>query len=90
MFYYTTFSPQNKAGPVSYTHLDVYKRQPCIIVALLFVCRNAIQGLGNSSVPILSGVIELATRIGTVPVSYTHLDVYKRQLWSWLREEKDS
>ena len=39
---------------------------PCIIVALLFVCRNAIQGLGNSSVPILSGVIELATRIGTV------------------------
>ena len=49
---------------VSYTHLDVYKRQgfSCFCGALLVmafpVCKNS------------------AT---TFPVSYTHLDVYKRQ-----------
>ena len=54
--------------PVSYTHLDVYKRQLCGCRRRYrgtdFACRN---GAARHS------------RKGAVSVSYTHLDVYKRQ-----------
>ena len=53
-------------APVSYTHLDVYKRQP--------QRRMAAQGQTEEN--------DLDTqRQGDVPVSYTHLDVYKRQAY---------
>ena len=29
-----------------------------------------------------------APDIGPVPVSYTHLDVYKRQVWTWAESRK--
>ena len=50
--------------PVSYTHLDVYKRQ------VLGVC-GGYQMLGESIIDIDGNE--------DFPVSYTHLDVYKRQ-----------
>ena len=53
--------------PVSYTHLDVYKRQ--LILRTQPHCRSKIKRPACRSV----GVI-------TTAVSYTHLDVYKRQL----------
>ena len=51
---------------VSYTHLDVYKRQ----AATPFIGRMVESSLKEVD----GGVIEAA------PVSYTHLDVYKRQI----------
>ena len=56
-------------GTVSYTHLDVYKRQ----------------AIGGSSGSISSGLDDVADSASGAakkmkPVSYTHLDVYKRQL----------
>ena len=56
--------------PVSYTHLDVYKRQVVGLAAAL-----ALQGEPEA----VSGALALA------PVSYTHLDVYKRQVLRSLR-----
>ena len=63
-------------GPVSYTHLDVYKRQP--------------HGFGQDrwKVPALRNrkychnrpSLQSYTYIALTPVSYTHLDVYKRQI----------
>ena len=68
--------------PVSYTHLDVYKRQVVDLIATV----------GTVAAPVLTlniceSVMRFAldkdankdkiTQIGTV--SYTHLDVYKRQ-----------
>ena len=68
-------------APVSYTHLDVYKRQEEVCrLTMEFYRRNYIEGLFLSS-----GVKESPDRtmeelLCTVnPVSYTHLDVYKRQ-----------
>ena len=57
--------------PVSYTHLDVYKRQH------LHRTVQAIRELG-----VRPGVtLNPATSLSTLEaVSYTHLDVYKRQV----------
>ena len=53
--------------PVSYTHLDVYKRQVQIDVA------------GSQSLVRGDIVRECLDIDSQTPVSYTHLDVYKRQ-----------
>ena len=55
--------------PVSYTHLDVYKRQVCDPEAEYF---PLVQKLGGQVIRI--------SPVSTDSVSYTHLDVYKRQL----------
>ena len=62
--------------PVSYTHLDVYKRQanPVLIHSLK---RYAV--LRRMGLPV---ALCLSDK-GIYPVSYTHLDVYKRQANSW-------
>ena len=70
--------------PVSYTHLDVYKRQ-----AITYAAQKANMSTYNvSSFPKKMSAFEqffkgmdedqISTRI-IKPVSYTHLDVYKRQ-----------
>ena len=53
--------------PVSYTHLDVYKRQDLPLQALPegFVPNNSFYRKDHDD---------------AVAVSYTHLDVYKRQM----------
>ena len=58
-----------KSSPVSYTHLDVYKRQ---------VIANPTLAVNHDSSE--TGHIIFIGTLG--PVSYTHLDVYKRQTLS--------
>ena len=78
---------------VSYTHLDVYKRQVCGLgddengeFLLEELKQSGVNtehvkvtaGLKSGVVPIM--VDEDGERVIYVPVSYTHLDVYKRQI----------
>ena len=73
--------------PVSYTHLDVYKRQRLLVGVL---GSPALHERGDHVVPGAAGGVlghgshdRRAPGIhvgGVVAVSYTHLDVYKRQL----------
>ena len=65
-----------KAAPVSYTHLDVYKRQTNNNTRL----KNMDMRKVKFAMMILAA--SLLTACGSSkkePVSYTHLDVYKRQ-----------
>ena len=65
--------------PVSYTHLDVYKRQALTLnipenVFIYVLPRTAL------TVTYLFLITSGSSSSGTgIPVSYTHLDVYKRQ-----------
>ena len=91
------------AGTVSYTHLDVYKRQAVIVSAIVLICTGwvgfdavaggiialmmiprAIKLLRNAVRVLLeetpNGLDLDEVRAHLEPVSYTHLDVYKRQL----------
>ena len=71
---------------VSYTHLDVYKRQAekSARLAELDALLN-MDDRGNDdpdcerTTEKPSVLAELRDRAGRIPVSYTHLDVYKRQ-----------
>ena len=56
--------------PVSYTHLDVYKRQP--------LSRRLTLSAILASTSLTEGTVKLALSTWET-VSYTHLDVYKRQ-----------
>ena len=66
--------------PVSYTHLDVYKRQ--VQAALLpFKEIESISTLAGYS--LMTETEGANFGMGMInPVSYTHLDVYKRQMIS--------
>ena len=66
--------------PVSYTHLDVYKRQSVktswIALAIMGAMdRTVIFGMASVSA---TGRV-FVTMTSSNSVSYTHLDVYKRQ-----------
>ena len=76
--------------PVSYTHLDVYKRQGNKDSPVSAVKTNpntistakttkATIAAANKSVFFFKTFISLSLFQGKRPVSYTHLDVYKRQ-----------
>ena len=72
--------------PVSYTHLDVYKRQflgleDTILYAACFDANGGVfEPLFTEEDAIISDELNHASIIdGVRPVSYTHLDVYKRQ-----------
>ena len=54
---------QEDSTPVSYTHLDVYKRQ----------------AMGYSKKDVAYTAPDCGCTGGAASVSYTHLDVYKRQ-----------
>ena len=67
-------------GPVSYTHLDVYKRQGLPQVAFGHFWR--VKSATPAVAVLIKPFIKLAPPLGDnrlLPVSYTHLDVYKRQ-----------
>ena len=69
--------------PVSYTHLDVYKRQRTGCSILAVSTTNAGCTPGASSPLARSAPIRRRNgwpRPSVIPVSYTHLDVYKRQV----------
>ena len=59
--------------PVSYTHLDVYKRQPYYNIpdsdSYIYVVFEQETGY----------MVSNCAKLQWEPVSYTHLDVYKRQ-----------
>ena len=67
-------------GAVSYTHLDVYKRQvqhDALHLAFGNIVVYRYRAVATKDVqlsPLIQGVVD-----GFRPVSYTHLDVYKRQ-----------
>ena len=60
-------------GAVSYTHLDVYKRQADNLETL-----HSTFGI---SLPSMEAEPAMKNMNEPQPVSYTHLDVYKRQNW---------
>ena len=74
---------------VSYTHLDVYKRQLHLTVweispDTLKVLRAMVRSKGEDN----AARHELAKwMVGAGAVSYTHLDVYKRQTFEWLEHQ---
>ena len=59
-------------GAVSYTHLDVYKRQEWDSVKITLKGILVSRQEGHSKFE----------PVNTIPVSYTHLDVYKRQVYT--------
>ena len=80
----------NREMPVSYTHLDVYKRQG----RMFFILTNS-RGMTaevtaaehermayaiHAAAQAADRPYILISRSDSTPVSYTHLDVYKRQL----------
>ena len=76
-------------GPesVSYTHLDVYKRQlhrQQVPVPLFRPVKAVVSAAFQSSVPGQGFAAERA------PVSYTHLDVYKRQIFMSSKHNHDT
>ena len=82
---------QGKA--VSYTHLDVYKRQ--VLLPLLHLLprgvlrRFLVTELRDQRFRLVYMFVQLGVRLQLVhvPVSYTHLDVYKRQVPGTLPEK---
>ena len=62
------------AGPVSYTHLDVYKRQERHLAFAI-----AVEGFQHETVAAQRHDDVGLFRRRFAAVSYTHLDVYKRQ-----------
>ena len=94
-------SPRSTVWAVSYTHLDLYKRQSssvaraglwhkigsavAVIVALIFdwLIAMILVNIPGITLPfdysVFLGPVVRVWYIVTEPVSYTHLDVYKRQ-----------
>ena len=67
--------------PVSYTHLDVYKRQPVNHMSAMFRKSSIISAGSYMHLPCAEDYFLWVRAIcgGSRTVSYTHLDVYKRQ-----------
>ena len=66
--------------PVSYTHLDVYKRQIVLIVLPTMVIAMG-DGIRDMGIHMAANSVEMEDAVGSATsVSYTHLDVYKRQV----------
>ena len=65
------------ARAVSYTHLDVYKRQE--LNSLLTLYNSLCKEIKNLEAEITRLIEEVHPHYMSIPVSYTHLDVYKRQ-----------
>ena len=75
-FLIDTVTPRECAGSVSYTHLDVYKRQNYNLVPILNVYENIVLPVELDGDTVDQKFLD---EIVHLPVSYTHLDVYKRQ-----------
>ena len=70
----------NITTAVSYTHLDVYKRQvPENISVIARSCKLRLSSMILSWAPSCGILSASPRRRAFLPVSYTHLDVYKRQ-----------
>ena len=73
---------QQMPGPVSYTHLDVYKRQ-VLYRAIVGHSLGEMYGYKTNGVYTTDDFVQNGDKYvlkdGVISVSYTHLDVYKRQ-----------
>ena len=65
--------------PVSYTHLDVYKRQQYYSLAAVDVDAVFLGEVIHGDYPAMVAESRFDSVTQYEPVSYTHLDVYKRQ-----------
>ena len=78
---------------VSYTHLS--SAAPTLMVmcvtvplmALLQTTNGILQGVNRQALPMKNLAIGAVFKVAVTyaPVSYTPLDVYKRQRWTWYR-----
>ena len=75
-----TISAPEGPGAVSYTHLDVYKRQHLANLPVYYEYKAD----GITSTDAIKGTYLDNYKQIFDPVSYTHLDVYKRQPKIWL------
>ena len=87
------FPPQpviTKDNAVSYTHLDVYKRQIKVGAATEIEMKEKKLRIEDALAATKAAVEEgIVAGGGVAPVSYTHLDVYKRQHpWQDKREHR--
>ena len=71
----------NSTAPVSYTHLDVYKRQIILQAVLILLHIHRISSIASARSRSSADGVDYPE--SSRAVSYTHLDVYKRQLVSW-------
>ena len=70
--------PSESLSAVSYTHLDVYKRQTGLSVDAVTGTEAAVfEGQSGIEAGLADALINASDAISAV--SYTHLDVYKRQ-----------
>ena len=74
--HFTSIMP--RSVPVSYTHLDVYKRQTLNNPSSRTLAVGLYAFKGENTVDWTG--IAAGGSIAVIPVSYTHLDVYKRQV----------
>ena len=75
-------SSQETVKAVSYTHLDVYKRQGGNSLYFLEEDRDGDKNMKSLNEDIKTGVFkQIYLLYGEEAVSYTHLDVYKRQAY---------
>ena len=84
------------SAPVSYTHLDVYKRQVQSNNGFVEISVTD-EGMGFSKEALCHAQERFymgdqsrnsKLHFGMGPVSYTHLDVYKRQQLTYQRQKK--
>ena len=73
---------ENCDMPVSYTHLDVYKRQPMHISEMEQKFPEAFVQFKQVCETLEKHYRDMQDMEFTVAVSYTHLDVYKRQRYN--------
>ena len=63
---------------------------PLFILYLLYVYRSALQGLGDTITPMISGIAELIMRIGTallLPLMIGQDGIYYAEPLAWLSAE---
>ena len=77
-FVFTDEDSLNTYAPVSYTHLDVYKRQVTFSNSSSGAA-SYVWEFGDGTSSTITNPVHQYDATGTV--SYTHLDVYKRQAW---------
>ena len=59
---------------------QVGQMAPAEFVVTMLVANLASIPMQDGGIPLFSGLVPILTVLGVEPVSYTHLDVYKRQV----------
>ena len=69
MLFISTESPQlaAEAGEVAYTYL-LAMSVALPVLYCLYVYRSALQGMGNTRIPLISGILEFAARVGSAMI----------------------